>query len=560
MRHIIGNGLLIIVAVVITAVLIVYPGLSAGSSGASSLGDPCGLLFNLYLPQLVREGATVNPVTITPASPTPTCVPTNTPTATHTVTPTSTNAATPTPTSTATHTVTPTGTNAATPTPTSTATHTVTPTSINTTTPTPTSTATHTVTPTGTNTATSTATSTATHTATPTSTNTATPTPTSTATNTPTNTPTATATAALDSDNDGLLDSVETNTGVFVDENNTGTDPNDPDTDDDGINDGDEVLGTAAGLDLPGMGTNPLRKNILLEYDWFDDNAEPGTCVAHSHRPTAAAVGEVSAVFANAPVSNPDGSMGITMIHDYGQGGLFTGGNLIADADGVIAGGVNGVQYQAYKAANFAANRQGYFHYVFLPHRFNTNSGSSGQAELPGNDMIVSLYCFGSNYNVAHTIMHELGHNLLLRHGGDVDCNYKPNYNSVMNYSFQFPGIDNNCTPPGDGVLNYSIGDRISLDENDLDENDGTCGTSAWDWNGNLTIESSVTHDINSGDTGQLFTCSGTLTVLEDYNDWANIYFLGLQDGDGDLPIPQEIITEEEPPFELLQQNMPPGN
>jgi hypothetical protein len=32
--------LLIIVAVVITAVLIVYPGLSAGSSGASSLGDP----------------------------------------------------------------------------------------------------------------------------------------------------------------------------------------------------------------------------------------------------------------------------------------------------------------------------------------------------------------------------------------------------------------------------------------------------------------------------------------------------------------------------------------
>jgi hypothetical protein len=156
--------------------------------------------------------------------------------------------------------------------------------------------------------------------------------------------------------------------------------------------------------------------------------------------------------------------------------------------------------------------------------------------------------------------MHELGHNLLLRHGGDVDCNYKPNYNSVMNYSFQFPGIDNNCTPPGDGVLNYSIGDRISLDENDLDENDGTCGTSAWDWNGNLTIESSVTFDINSGDTGQLVTCGGTFTVLEDYNDWANLYFLGLQDGDGNLPIPQEIITEEEPPFELLQQNMLPGN
>ena len=33
---------------------------------------------------------------------------------------------------------------------------------------------------------------------------------------------------------------------------------------DDGIDDGDEVLGTVAGLDLPAMGTNPLRKNILI--------------------------------------------------------------------------------------------------------------------------------------------------------------------------------------------------------------------------------------------------------------------------------------------------------
>ena len=49
-----------------------------------------------------------------------------------------------------------------------------------------------------------------------------------------------------DTDNDGLNDSVETGTGVYVDETDTGTDPNDPDTDDDGLNDGDEV---AAGTD-----------------------------------------------------------------------------------------------------------------------------------------------------------------------------------------------------------------------------------------------------------------------------------------------------------------------
>jgi PKD repeat protein len=44
-----------------------------------------------------------------------------------------------------------------------------------------------------------------------------------------------------DTDGDGLLDSVETNTGIYVDENDTGTDPNDPDTDGDGLPDGWEV-------------------------------------------------------------------------------------------------------------------------------------------------------------------------------------------------------------------------------------------------------------------------------------------------------------------------------
>jgi hypothetical protein len=46
---------------------------------------------------------------------------------------------------------------------------------------------------------------------------------------------------AADSDGDGLDDSVETNTGVYVDENNTGTDPNNPDTDGDFLKDGLEV-------------------------------------------------------------------------------------------------------------------------------------------------------------------------------------------------------------------------------------------------------------------------------------------------------------------------------
>lgn len=44
-----------------------------------------------------------------------------------------------------------------------------------------------------------------------------------------------------DTDDDGLLDGVETNTGTFVDETDTGTDPNKKDTDEDGFSDRTEI-------------------------------------------------------------------------------------------------------------------------------------------------------------------------------------------------------------------------------------------------------------------------------------------------------------------------------
>ena len=46
--------------------------------------------------------------------------------------------------------------------------------------------------------------------------------------------------------------------------------------------------------------------------------------------------------------------------------------------------------------------------------------------------------------------MHELGHNLGLRHGGVDNVNCKPHHVSVMNYAYQFP----NSVP--DRPLNYS--------------------------------------------------------------------------------------------------------
>jgi len=76
-----------------------------------------------------------------------------------------------------------------------------------------------------------------------------------------------------DADQDGLLNIVETNTGVFVDANDTGTDPVNPDSDDDGLPDGWEVAtGTnpnnpiginGADGDIDGDGITNLEEYIL---------------------------------------------------------------------------------------------------------------------------------------------------------------------------------------------------------------------------------------------------------------------------------------------------------
>jgi hypothetical protein len=327
----------------------------------------------------------------------------------------------------------------------------------------------------------------------------------------------------LDTDGDGLPDWAETNTGVYVDEGNTGTDPNVADTDGDGIKDGDEVLGTLGGLNLPQMGFSPLHKDLAMEFDWFDDNAEPSKCPAHSHRPTPAVISALSAAYANSPTTNPDGTSGVHVVADYGQGGYFDGGNLVPDSDGVIAGETDGADYLGIKATNFAANRNGYFHYVLMPHQYDSTSKSSGIAVYLGDDMIVSMGCHTDDpvYPTANAIMHEMGHNLGLLHGGGSDINDKPNYNSVMNYRFEFTGVDTNCDPNGDGLLDYSHGTRIFLRESRLDERVGVCGTAAtpWDWNGNGVIERGISADIN-GD--------GLYGQFGDFNDWANLDFTGL--------------------------------
>jgi hypothetical protein len=97
-------------------------------------------------------------------------------------------------------------------------------------------------------------------------------------------------------------------------------------------------------------------------------------------------------------------------------------------------------------------------HYVLFAHALGVSSlenplvprQSSGIADSSGGDVMVTLGFWdqetGTPFMQGSTLLHELGHNLGLRHGGVVpsgaiEPNCKPNYQSVMNYLFQVRGL-----------------------------------------------------------------------------------------------------------------------
>ena len=222
------------------------------------------------------------------------------------------------------------------------------------------------------------------------------------------------------------------------------------------------------------------------------------------------------------------------------------------------------------------------FHYMLFAHQQvgtsapTSGSLSSGCSEVAGDDVVITLGGFtsttetenavqvthnrGSQDEQAGTVMHELGHNLGLRHGGHDNVNCKPNYLSVMSYSRQFAG-----SPIPNRPLTYSRADLGDLDKSQLNEQVGlgvssslvgdttTFGPTTWtvvpadapkiDWNKNLTFDATLSSaDINSGPNCD----AGTPNLLEGHNDWDNLNYrfsAALDFGSGAHPTANDHIS-----------------
>ncbi|MDM8527530.1 PKD domain-containing protein [Anaerolineales bacterium HSG24] len=296
-----------------------------------------------------------------------------------------------------------------------------------------------------------------THTATPSATPLPTHTPTPTVTPSPTAEPSVMPDLSRDTDGDALPDVWETE----------GYD-----------HDGDGTID----VNLPAMGADPNRKDIFVEIDYM---VEPGGL---RHEPKSEAINKVVSAFANAPVSNPDGSTGISLHVDYGEKAVMnpqTGATWdnLSRADELpfktylqpTGSKWDWSGFNQYRDTQhyFDAARSPIFHYTIFAHKLGADrsGGTSGIASRPGDRLVVSFggwnSLVGTVNEQAGTFMHELGHNLNLHHGGDDGINAKPNYLSIMNYTFQTKGLLVNGQG---GFFDYTRAALPSLDEANLNE------------------------------------------------------------------------------------------
>jgi hypothetical protein len=259
------------------------------------------------------------------------------------------------------------------------------------------------------------------------------------------------------------------------------------DSDGDGLPDAWErhgvTLDTPVGprfVDLPAMGADPMKPDVFLQIDWMADET-------HDQRPSATALRLVREAFAGSPYRSPTGSIGISLHIDAGPDSVviepdvrwasLSRARVLRWQDMLGTAATGTYDWQAFQAIRDGpggfreTGRGAVFHYAVFGHYHDrdnpTGSGASGISRgIGGTDLLITLGNFtdgvGSPREQAGTLMHELGHNLGLRHGGCDDNNSKPGYASVMNYAFQMDGLVRGGVR---GVIDYSRGMPPVLDD-----------------------------------------------------------------------------------------------
>ena len=212
---------------------------------------------------------------------------------------------------------------------------------------------------------------------------------------------------------------------------------------------------------------------------------------------------------------------------------------------------------QAIEDANQKSQRQFMRYMVFsVQQDALVERTSSGSSEVLGNDAEISLGAFslgvGTDMEKAGTMMHEIGHNINLEHGGSSTdkINCKPNHLSVMNYAFQFSSIHiQNIPYVTNRPLDFSRVQLPNLDELHLNEANGIAATgvpitggsyntlrgppppsitnlntgaaTSINWNGGTSNEPDVSANINN--LGFLGCNESTIGTLGGSHDWSKI-------------------------------------
>ena len=409
------------------------------------------------------------------------------------------------------------------------------------------------------------------------------------------------------------------------------------------------VNGADVFVDLPTMGAKVDHKDVFVQVDYMSVTSGSSP---HSHQLTPSEMAPAIKAFLNAPlVVNPDGTGGIHLHVDCGLTCVMdpvsgaTWGSLLSKATalgetsypGVDASGkpltdskgkplvdangnplpviavspgsaLNWTDVYALPTNYAATGRLLAFHHAIAIHQMAVSgfdSASTGQSnndtsDYPlftkmhtgASDLVVAVGVFPPSaltaVAVGDTLMHELGHNLGLGHGGEDFDNYKPNFLSIMNYSFQQYGLLQNNLQ---GYTDYSRYSLPSLNEGQLLEapglqgpspSDGTVYGTAWSCPGdpsgsgtnNLinSAKSNIPWDCNTTflqpssykgpyffynngvDYAQILTIDingdGKLSTLRSYTDWDNLVFTGgALSGNGALTgnAPQVVISHPIP-------------